>query len=202
MSSRRTLLAAALAGLLPCHPAVAQAAPQEVVDSFHGALLEVMRAAERLGVRGREARLRPAMEAAFNLPAMTRIAIGPPWARLAPGEQQALVAAFSDWSIATFANRFDGDGGVRFQTLGENPLASGDRLVRTQLLRPNDKPVQLNYLLRDAGGGAWRIVDIYLTGTISELASRRSEFTVILRDGGAEKLLAELRQRTTTLLRG
>jgi phospholipid transport system substrate-binding protein len=79
-------------------------------------------------------------------------------------------------------------------------LGNGDRLVRTKLVRPNDAPVQLNYLLRQSGG-EWRIVDLYLTGSVSELASRRSEFTAILREGGPDRLLAELRQRTATLLR-
>ncbi|MFC7541974.1 ABC transporter substrate-binding protein [Siccirubricoccus deserti] len=119
---------------------------------------------------------------------------------MSPDQQQALATAFADWSIATYADRFDGYSGERFETLGESPLANGDRLVRTRLVRPNDAPVQLNYLLRQAGGG-WRIVDIYLTGTISELASRRAEFTAILRDGGPAKLLAELRQRTAAALR-
>jgi phospholipid transport system substrate-binding protein len=165
-------------------------------ERFHAVLLDVMRNAGRLGIRGREARIRPAMEAAFNLPAMTRIAVGPPWAQMTPAQQQALVAAFSDWSIATYANRFDGYSGESFQTQGESTLQNGDRLVRTQLTRPNDAPVQLNYLLRDFGGGQWQIVDIYLTGSISELASRRAEFTTILREGGPDRLVAELRQRT------
>ena len=30
-------------------------------------------------------------------------------------------------------------------------------------------------------------MDVYLTGSISELASRRSEFTALLREGGAER---------------
>jgi phospholipid transport system substrate-binding protein len=202
---RHALLAAAL--LLPIAPparvalAQAGASPAAAVDRFHATLLEVMRDARRLGIRGREARIRPAMEAAFNLPAMARIAVGPPWAQMTPAQQQALVSAFSDWSVATYANRFDGYGGEAFRTLGETRLGSGDVLVRTQLDRPNDAPVQLNYLLRDFGG-QWRAVDIYLTGTVSELASRRAEFTTILREGGPERLAAELRQRTQALLRG
>ncbi|MBK1657425.1 ABC transporter substrate-binding protein [Paracraurococcus ruber] len=198
MLARRTL--PAFLALLPAI-ARAQAAPAQVIEGFHAVLLDVMRNAQRLGVRGREQRLRPAMEAAFNLPAMARISIGPPWAQMQPAEQQALVRAFSDWSIATFAHRFDGFGGESFQTLGESPLQSGDRLVRTQLVRPRDEPVALNYLMREAGG-AWRVVDVYLAGTVSELASRRAEFTALLRDGGAARLEAELRRRTDTLLRG
>lgn len=210
MNRRRTLLLAA-AALLPAAisgGALAQGGSQggavatPVVEGFHAALIAVMRDAQRLGVRGREQRLRPAIEAAFNLPAMTRIAVGPPWTQMQPAQQQALVAAFSDWSVATYAHRFDGFGGESFQTLGETTTERGDRLVRTQLNRPNDAPVQLNYLMREAAGGQWRIVDVYLTGTISELASRRAEFTNILRDGGPERLVQELRQRTETMLRG
>jgi phospholipid transport system substrate-binding protein len=202
---RHALLAAAL--LLPIAPparvalAQAGASPAAAVDRFHATLLEVMRDARRLGIRGREARIRPAMEAAFNLPAMTRIAVGQPWTQMTPAQQQALVSAFSGWSIANYANRFDGYSGESFQTLGESRMQNGDALVRTQINRPNDAPVVLTYRLRDFGGD-WRILDVYLTGTISELASRNAEFTTILREGGPDRLAAELRQRTQALLRG
>ncbi|CAA9281860.1 MAG: Hopanoid biosynthesis protein HpnM [uncultured Acetobacteraceae bacterium] len=199
---RRRALAAAIAAILPVPSAFAQpAASVAVVEGFHAALLDAMRNARALGPRGRERRLRPAMQTAFDLPAMTRIAVGPPWTGLAEGERQALVSAFSDWVVATYASRFDGYAGENFATTGESTLQSGDRLVRTQLLRPNDAPVQLNYLLR-GGEGRWRVVDVYLNGTISELASRRAEFTALLREGGAERLAAELRRRTGALLGG
>lgn len=198
MIARRPLLFALPPALAP--PAFAQSTPAAVVEAFHARLLEVMRNAASLGTRGREQRLRPAMEAAFNLPAMTRIAIGPAWPGLPAAEQQALVRAFSEWSIANYAKQFDGYGGESFSTLGESTLASGDRLVRTQLNRPDDTPVALSYLLR-SGEGGWRIVDLYLAGTISELASRRAEFTALLREGGAARLLVDLRARTAALLR-
>jgi len=199
--SRRHLLAAALLApaALP-RPALAQAGPAAVVERLHAALIEVMRDARRLGVRGRFDRLRPVMEAAFDLPAMARIAVGPAWSGIAPDAQSALSAAFAEWSIATYANRFDGFSGESFTTAGEQAMGNGDRMIRTTLNRVNNTPVQLNYLLRGSGGG-WRIVDVYLTGTISELASRRSEFSAVLRDGGAERLTAELRRRTADLMR-
>jgi phospholipid transport system substrate-binding protein len=197
---RRPLLLATTAALLPA-AARAQASPSAVIEGFHATLLDVMRNAQRLGARGREQRLRPVMEKVFNLPAMTRISVGPAWTQIPQAEQQALIRAFSDWSIATFANRFDGWSGESFQLQDERTLQSGDRLVRTQLLRPRDEPVALNYLMREAGG-AWRVVDMYLSGTVSELASRRAEFTALLREGGAPRLEAELRRRTEALLKG
>ncbi len=201
---RRLLLLLPAAGALapPCAACAQASSPVEVVERFHAALLALMRDAGRLGVRGRFARLRPAMEAAFDLPAMARIAVGLPWTRMTPDQQARIVDAFAEWSIATYANRFDGYSGERFVTDGETALQRGDRLVRTTLHRPRGEPVQLNYLLRPSEAGGWRIVDVYLTGTISELASRRSEFTALLREGGPERLTAELRRRTGELMRG
>src|SRR5918994_4379286 len=93
--SRRAALVAATA-VLPVPSALAQAgAPAAVVEGFHAALLDTMRNARALGPRGRERRLRPAMQSAFDLPAMTRIAVGPPWTGLTEAERQACATACS-----------------------------------------------------------------------------------------------------------
>jgi phospholipid transport system substrate-binding protein len=191
-TTRRALLALPL---LSAAPALAQG-PAAVVEGFHNALLDVMHNAPRLGVRGRYERLAPVMGRAFDLAAMTRIAVGPPWTGFTAAEQVALTEAFSRWSIATYAARFDGFAGETFSTQGVQPNTNGDVLVRTTLNRTGgQEPVVLSYLVRSN-----RVVDVYLTGTISELASRRSEFTGLIREGGATRLLAELQRRTNALL--
>ena len=184
--------------LLPL-PARAQSAATEVVERLHGALLATMRDAQRLGVRGRFERLAPAMAQAFDLAAMTRIAVGPPWSGFTAAEQAALTEAFTRWSIATYAARFDGFSGESFTTSGAQAQPTGDALIRTTLNRPGQEGVVLSYLLR---GNPPRIVDIYLTGTISELASRRAEFTGLLREGGAGRIIQELQGRTARLMPG
>lgn len=191
-TTRRALLALPLFLALPAR---AQN-PASVVEGFHNALLDAMRNSPRLGVRGRFERLAPAMGQAFDLAAMTRIAVGPPWTGFTAADQAALTEAFSRWSIATYAARFDGFAGETFSTQGVQTNPNGDVLVRTMLNRTGgQEPVVLSYLLR---GG--RVVDVYLTGTISELASRRSEFSGLIREGGAARLLSELQRRTTALL--
>ncbi|WP_421992393.1 ABC transporter substrate-binding protein [Roseococcus sp.] len=197
MQTRRLLLVAP--GLLAlATPAFAQTAPADVVERFHATLLEVMRNARSLGPRGRYDRLTPVMGQAFDLAAMTRIATGSNWAGLPPDQQQALSQAFTRWSIATYAARFDGYSGESFTTLGTQTLPNGDALVRTRLNRTDGEPVVLSYLLR--GNNPPRIVDVYLTGTISELASRRSEFSALIRDGGVPRVMQELETRTARLL--
>jgi phospholipid transport system substrate-binding protein len=58
----------------------------------------------------------------------------------------------------------------------------------------------LNYLMRGSGD-TWKIVDVYLAGTISELATQRSEFSAILKSGGAAALIESLHQQIDKLLR-
>ena len=51
-------------------------------------------------------------------------------------------------------------------------------------------------------GPDWKVVDVYLDGTISELASRRAEFTSIMRAGGPDALIVSLRKQGDRLLAG
>lgn len=193
MMKRRMALGAVL--LLPA-AALAQTPAAAGVEGFHATLLDNMRNAARLGVRGRFDRLAPVMGQVFDLAAMTRIAVGPPWTGFTAADQAALTEAFSRWSIATYAARFDGFSGESFATQGVQATATGDQLVRTVLNRAGgQEPVVLSYLLRQG-----RVVDVYLTGTISELASRRSEFAGLIREGGAPRLLAELQRRHAALM--
>jgi phospholipid transport system substrate-binding protein len=55
--------------------------------------------------------------------------------------------------------------------------------------------------MRNTGNG-WKIIDVYLNGTISELASRRAEFGAILRSGGANALVSALTKQGDKLLAG
>lgn len=174
-------------------PAVAQ------VRAFYDALLDSMKHAKKLGIRGRYDKLAPVIRATFDLPAMTRIAVGPGWASIPAEQQSALIENFSRMTIAVYANRFDGYSGERFEVDAATEPRIADRIVRTKLSQSNAEPVRLDYLMRDSGS-AWRIVNVYLNGAISELATRRSEFAAILKSGGPKALIETLRSRSEKLL--
>jgi len=169
-------------------PAVAR------IRAFYDALLGVMKDAERLGVRGRYDRLAPVIRATFDLAAMTRIAVGQDWSSIPPDQQAMLVDAFSRMTIATYASRFDGYSGERFEVEPQTETRNTGRIVRTRLVPSSGIPITLDYLMRGSGN-EWKIVDVYLVGMISELATRRSEFLAILRSGGPPALIAQLTEQ-------
>ena len=190
-------------GAIAARPAFAQQTAGDDVTApirrFYDALLDAMKRAQALGVKGRDALLAPVISSTFDLAAMTRIAVGPRWTSIAPDQQKALVDAFSRMTIATYANRFDGYSGEKFEIDPNVETRTGGTVVHTQIVQANGEPVTLNYLMRKSGG-AWKIVDVYLTGTISELATRRAEFGSILDSGGAQALVASLRERADRLM--
>jgi phospholipid transport system substrate-binding protein len=130
---------------------------------------------------------------------MTRLVLGPPWRALSPEQQKKMVEAFSDYSIATYANRFSSYSGERF-SVDPSPTrrANGDVIVHTQLKTNDPEPIRLDYLMRE-DDGRWKIIDVFLSGTISELAARRSEFSSVLRQGGAAALIDVLRKKAAEL---
>ena len=169
----------------------------QAVDTIRGfcdQLSAAMRQGESLGFAGRRDRLASAVRSAFDLPGMTRLAVGPRWQTLSPQQQSELISAFGDYSAATYATRFTHDSGLRFDVSPNVTQRGVGAVVHTRLVRPDEDPVQLDYLMR-SDGTLWRVVDIYLSGTISELATRRSEFSSVMDRGGAPALVEALRRR-------
>ena len=169
------------------------------IRAFCDVLLETMKQAASLGVKGRYNKLAPAVRATYDLPAMTRIAIGLTWKTLAPEQQSALVEQFSRMSIATYASRFDGYDGERFEVDPATEPRNANRIVHTRIMRKQGDPVTLNYLCQETPDG-WKAIDVYLNGTVSELATRRAEFAAILKAGGAQALIEMLQGRADKML--
>jgi phospholipid transport system substrate-binding protein len=175
----------------------AASSPQDTIRSFYAVLLTTMKQGQNLGESGRYAVLAPVVQQDFDVPFMTRLAVGPDWAGLTPSQQQQVTAAFARYVAATYADRFDSYSGEELQTGDEQPFAGG-YIVRSKIVKPTGDPLTINYLMRD-DSGTWQIADVYLDGTISQLATQRSEFHSILRREGVEGLIEALNKKVDLL---
>ncbi|HWX36008.1 MAG TPA: ABC transporter substrate-binding protein [Steroidobacteraceae bacterium] len=112
---------------------------------------------------------------------------------LPPAQQQQLIAAFTHYVTATYADQFDTYSGEELQVAGERPYGA-DLMVQTKIIKSNGEATRLDYLIRQG-----RISDVYLDGTISQLAVHRSESHSILQREGIEGLVAALKRKTDLL---
>jgi phospholipid transport system substrate-binding protein len=202
-SISRLAAASALTAALIAPAAQVQAAgvdPGVVqMTAFDDALLSSMKQADALGVRGRYAKLEPAVERAFDLPTMTRYAIGPAWAKFSSGDQKLLINAFSRLTIASFAHNFAGYDGERF-VVEPTPVNRGpDKIVSTQIVPEHGSPVVLAYRMRETGG-TWKTIDVLFQGTISQLTTRRSDLAAIVATGDAKTIAANINAQADKLL--
>ena len=181
--------------------AAAEEAPSDIVGRLNAVLMEVMQQADALGFSGRYDRLAPVLSEAFNFPLMARISVGRHWRKLEDSDRDRLVDAFGRMSIATFAARFDGYSGERFEVLGEKPAPRKAILVRNRLIKNDGEAVEINYLLKPAQG-RWRVVDVFLDAKYSELAMKRSEYGAVIKNAGFDELIRSLDQKIADLAAG
>jgi phospholipid transport system substrate-binding protein len=128
---------------------------------------------------------------------MARLSVGPAWRSLAADQKRRAVQAYSRYIAAIYASRFDDYAGEKLQVLGQQQIKHGT-LIKTQIIKANGEPVAINYIVHD-NDIAWQIRDIYLSGSISELATRRSEFANILRTSGIDGLITSLNKKADDL---
>jgi phospholipid transport system substrate-binding protein len=189
-------LGMALFGSIPLR-AQAPSAAAAHIQTYYQELMPTIQQAGRLSVRERDKRFTPAINAAFDFATMTRLAVGPTWKSFSPAQQTEVRDAFARFIVADYASQISNYSGESFvvdpQTAPES--RGGGEIVKTKLLQPGGRTVNINYLVR---GG--RVIDVYLNGTISDLATRRDEFASIIASGGADGLIRRLRERTETLL--
>jgi phospholipid transport system substrate-binding protein len=201
----RAVVAIAVVSALaaPTHAGDAADGPVPPVAALTDTLLETMRNAGDLGFDGRRDKLAPALRATFDFPFMARLAVGSHWAKLSDDERARFAELFGEMSIATFAARFDGYSGQTFEMGEPREGPRGTRLVPTKLVHPDSAkaPVTISYLMRETGEG-WQAVDVYLKGTYSELATKRSEYTSIIKRKGFDALVARIRNKIAELRAG
>ena len=182
-------------------PAAAAGGAEKTIDGLNAALLDTMKQAQALGVQGRYDALAPVLSKTYDIDSMSRVAVGQAWGTLEPAQQAAITDAFARMMIATYAKRFDGFSGETFEIAEASDRAPADKMIKTRIIQSSGKPISINYLMRKKGA-EWKVIDVYLDGTISELASRRAEFSSILKSGGPDALIASLRRQGDKLLSG
>ncbi|HVH78528.1 MAG TPA: ABC transporter substrate-binding protein [Stellaceae bacterium] len=171
--------------------------PTEVVQRLYGELLDTMQHAAALGARGRYQKLEPLILKTYDVPFMARLTIGPIWAGLAPDKKREAARAYGRYITAVYASQFDGYAGEKLEVLGEQKIKRGV-LVKSRIVKSDGQPVTLNYMVHDNENG-WQVRDVYETGTISQLATQRSDFSQLLRTGGIDALIAALNKKADDL---
>jgi phospholipid transport system substrate-binding protein len=200
-SIRRAALVLTLVMLSIGSPrAAGESASVATIERLNTTLMSVMQNAARLGYDGRYRELEPIVRRSFDHPLMAQIMTGRFWATFNAAQREHLTATMRRFTAATYAARFDGYSGQRFEILSEAVGPRDTVLVKTRIASTAAEPVAIDYLMHPAESGS-EIIDVFFNQSISEVALRRSEYTAVLGRDGFDGLIASIENKIRDLER-
>ena len=167
--------------------------PSEVIKAFNATLLEAMKKADELGYAGRFKLFDPVVKESFALAFMANQSAGRYWKTMKEEQRNLLLKTYIEWTVATYAGRFDGYSGERFEVTSESEPVQGTVTVVSKFIQSSSEVIDFYYQLRRIEG-RWRIVDVKISG-VSQLALTRAQFTGILKEKGVDALIAMLQEK-------
>ena len=192
-AARRAVLLAVLA-LAASGPALAQEGPDALVKRVSQEVMQIIKSDPKVQA-GDMARIREVVESKllpyFDFTRMTALAMGRNWNKATPDQQKRLSDEFRSLLVRTYSGSLSQ---YRNQTIEYKPLradaASADVTVRTEVVRPGQVPVQIDYSMAKGSDG-WKAYDV-IVGGVSLVTNYRDEFNEQIRQGGIEGLIASL----------
>lgn len=190
---RSTEGALALALLLPL-AAAAAIPPRETVTTMADAVIAVLKN-DSLDKAGKRAEVEKIVYGAVDFDTLSRLVMARNWGRLSPAQQEEFRRDFKRHLSATYGRRVDSYSNEVVEVTGERDEARGDHTVKTAIRRGGgNADILVDYRLRKRGD-EWKIIDFVIEG-VSLVANFRAQFQELMSNGGPEKLLAALREKT------
>jgi phospholipid transport system substrate-binding protein len=191
MLFKRTVLLALAALALPVF---AQEAPDAMVKRVSGEVLLVVRSDPKVQA-GDQQRIREVVETKllphFDFERMTSLAMGRNWAKASPEQKVQLVDQFRTLLVRTYSGALTQ---YRDQVMEYKPMradaAATDVTVRTEVIRPGQAPVQIDYGMAKTPSG-WKAYDV-IVGGVSLVTNYRDEFNEQIKSGGVDGLIKTL----------
>jgi phospholipid transport system substrate-binding protein len=127
----------------------------------------------------------------FNFQHMTALAMGRDWSKANPEQKKRLADEFKTLLVRTYSNALTGykDQTVRYKPTKMQP-GDADVVVKTEIVQPGNKPIQLDYSLEKLDNG-WKVYDVIVAG-VSLVSNYRDTFNQEVRANGVDGLIVML----------
>lgn len=194
----------ALAASLLITPAAfaAGSASSVPVSALDNALISAMKSASAgQDFQARYNTLAPVVEQAYDLPEVTKNSVGFLWSTLPAAQQSELIDLFTQFTISSYVSQFDGYNGQTISVLPEEKPLGQKKIVETKLTSADGSEVEIDYVVA-GNGNDWKINDVLLNGTISQVAVHASDFASLVKSGDASQLISALQSKIKTLQGG
>ena len=123
---------------------------------------------------------------------MIRMIIGDKWKKIPESKKDEVTLLFGRYIAQNYIKQFSKFNSIQFNSKGKKKIGEKYLLVKSVLILNKKDKIKINYLLINNKG--WKIFDVLVDETISEISTKKSEFGKYLQDGNIDLLIKELRK--------
>ena len=136
-----------------------------------------------------------AIKSLYDAKKMIQMIVGDHWNIISEEKKKELTHVFEQYITSNYLKMFKNIQDPSFKYINEKKIGKNYRLVKTSMVIDKSEIVEINYLLQRIDN-KWRIFDVLLAGSVSEIATKKSEFSKHLETGGVESLIKALKAIT------
>ena len=128
----------------------------------------------------------------YDTEKMLKMIIGSDWKNQENEKKNELIMVFEKYISKNYLNRFSRIQEVSFSNEKKEKISSDFFLVRSNLLIKQEK-ISIDYLLH-LKDNTWKIFDVLLDGSVSEIATKKSEFRIYIKEKKIDELIKALKK--------
>ena len=128
----------------------------------------------------------------YDTEKMLKMIIGSDWKNQENEKKNELIMVFEKYISKNYLNRFSKIQDVSFSNEKKEKISSDFFLVRSNLIIKQEK-ISIDYLL-SLKNNTWKIFDVLLDGSVSEIATKKSEFRIYIKEKKIDELIKALKK--------
>ena len=128
----------------------------------------------------------------YDAEKMLKMIIGKDWENQEIEKKEELIIVFKKYISKNYLKRFSKIDDVSFRNEKKEKISSELFLVRSNLIIKQEK-ISMDYLL-SLKNNVWKIFDVLLDGSISEIATKKSEFRIFIKEKEIDSLIDALKK--------
>lgn len=137
------------------------------------------------------------IQSTYNVPKMSSMILGDNWKKYNFEQKKIFLNVFEEYITRNYVKRFAKINIVEWKIKSEKKINDKYYLVNT-ILKINNEEVSIDYLLSEVNK-SWKIFDVLLGGSISEIATKKSEFHSFTKTKDLSQLIKALKRKNLDL---
>jgi len=128
----------------------------------------------------------------YDAEKMLKMIIGADWKNQENEKKKELIIVFKEYISKNYLKRFSKINDVSFSNEKKEKISSEFFLVKSNLVIKKEK-ISIDYLL-SLKDNTWKIFDVLLDGSVSEIATKKSEFRIYIKEKKIDELIEALKK--------